>query len=278
MTACILCPRRGRTTTLDAGHVCAPCAVRLGDDLDAIARLASLASTEPRTGRGTGRTAPASRPPIDLSGIDPALTAVTVPAGTTTVLAVIEDWCRLVREERQLAPYGPASLAAARTEAEAVGYAGTTTTLIAAVAFLRRHVGWLIAQPWIDDLATEVHACHRALRYLDADREPASTVVRCPSERPDDDPCGGRIQLDEHPRCPRCGRDWGRSQLVRAASASPEATDVWVDDAAASAATGIPERTIRRWAAAGNVRRSRGRYALADIARVAARRKSRPSA
>lgn len=107
MTACLICARHGRhqPTGLDT-RCCSACATRISDDLDAIPTLALLASVEPRTGRGSGRTVPASRPPIDLSGIDPALTAVAVPAGTTTVLEVVESWCRLVREERHMAQYG----------------------------------------------------------------------------------------------------------------------------------------------------------------------------
>lgn len=266
MSSCILCAKRGRTTDLDAGHVCAPCAVRIADDLTAIATLATGASCEPRSGRGSGRTVPSSRPPIDLAGVDPALTAVAVPAGTTTVLAVVEDWCRLVREERQMAPYGPASLAAARTQAS--GYAGTTTTLVAATAFLGRQVDWLVGRPWVDDLADEMRSCVRALRYLDHDREPHGTVVPCPTVSVDHGDCGCRLRISDGQdgvRCPRCGRDWDVDQLVRSATSDATPPDVWVDAEAAASVAGVSARTIRDWAARGIVRRRHSTYRLIDV-------------
>lgn len=270
---CILCAKRGRTTELDAGQVCAVCATRIGDDLDAIPRLASMASVEPRSGRGSGRTVPASRPPIDLDGVDPALTLVVVGSGPTTVLEVCESWERLLREHRGMAPYGPVSATRATAAArDGDGrYVGTLGLLRACTAFLRLHVEWMTSEPtWpIEDIADELRACHRALRRFDADAEPAATVVLCPSERHDSGPCGGRIILAEHPRCPACGRDWDRDMLVRAAAAAPQAADVWVDVLAASAATGVPARTIQRWARLSHIRRRQGRYAIADIQQYA---------
>ena len=291
MTACILCARRGRTTELDTGHVCAVCATRIGDDLAAIPRLAAQASTEPRTGRGSGRTVPASRPPIDLAGIDPALTTVLVGSGPTTVLEAVESWTRVVREERGLSPYGPWSAEMARAaspagrraantptpvsqdprQSQAVyGPHATTVTLIAVCEFLRAHHDWVIAQPWVDDYADEIRACARALRHLDPEREPAATVVPCPTTSVDHGDCGQRLRLDsDHVRCSRCGRDWDREMLVRAATSIPQAADLWVDVLAASAATGVPARTIQRWARLTYVRRQQGRYSVADVKRHA---------
>lgn len=265
MPTCILCAKRGRTTSLDDGHVCARCAIRLADDLDAIPALAAQASVEPRAGRGSGRTVPGSRPPIDLAGVDPALTAVAVPAGTTTVLEVVESWCRLVREERQMAQYGPWSAAVARTGR--AGYAGTTTTLVAATGFLRAHVDWAIRQPWVDDMADEMRACARALRHLDADREPTGTVVPCPTVSVEAGDCGCRLRISERDvvRCPRCGREWDTDQLVRSATADTLPPDVWVDAEAAAVAAGVHPRQLIKWARRGLLDRSQGRYRLTQV-------------
>lgn len=268
---CVTCAQRGRDTEAHAGLLCAPCAQRVLDDLDAVPRLAAAATTQLRHGHGTGRSVPASRPPIDLAGVDPALTLVAVaprPAEPVPLLVVVEGWVRVVREERRLAAYGPWSAAAGRTAAP--GSDPTLAVLAACTALLRAHHDWVVAQPWVDAYAAELGACHRALLRWDLDTERAAPVVLCPSERPGSvEPCGGRIRLDQVTRCPRCGRHWDRDQLVRAASASPQAAEVWVDVEAAAAATGVPVRTIQRWATMHRVRRAQGRYAIADIQRHA---------
>lgn len=267
MTACVVCASRGRSTPVESGLVCAPCVVWVADHLDAIVRLAEAATCEPRAGRGSGRTVPASRPPIDVDGVDPALALVALappPAEPVALLVVLEGWVRLVREERRMPPYGPWSAAAARTGR--FGYADTHGTLVAATGFLRAHHEWVVAQDWVDAYAAEVAACRRALARWDDEREPRPTVVACPTITVDGD-CGQRLRLDaDVVRCRRCGRDWDAETLVRVACSDDyDPPDVWVDAEAAATAAGVHERTVRKWAARGIVAAKAGRYRLLDV-------------
>ena len=270
MTACVVCAARGRERPLDSGLVCPPCAVRLADTLDDIAALAESATVEPRTGRGTGRTVPGSRPPIDLDGVDPALALVRLappPAEPVAMLVVLEGWCRLVREERGLAPYGPATAQEQATGPRRTpsGYDDTTATLRAATGFLRAQHEWIVAQEWVDAYAAEVRACRRAVARW-GEHEPRPTVVACPTITVDGD-CGHRLRLDaDVVRCPRCARDWDAETLVRVACSDDyDPPDVWVDAEAAASAAGVHEATIRRWAARGLVTAQAGRYRLLSV-------------
>lgn len=274
MTICVVCASRGRSTPVESGLVCAPCVVRVADHLDAIVRLAEAASCEPRAGRGSGRTVPGSRPPIDVDGVDPALTLVALappPAEPVALLVVLECWCRLVREERDLAPYGPATAQERATgpRRTPTGYDDTTATLRAATGFLRAHHEWVVAQDWVDAYAAEVAACRRALARWDDEREPRPTVVACPTITVDGD-CGQRLRLDaDVVTCRRCGRDWDADQLVRAAlSDDYDPPDVWVDAEAAASAAGVHESTIRRWSSRGLVTAHGGRFRLLDVLRT----------
>jgi hypothetical protein len=273
VTACVLCAARGRDRPLDVGLVCPPCAVRLADTLDDIAALAEAATVEPRSGRGSGRTVPASRPPLDLDGVDPALASVRLappPAEPVPLLVVLEGWCRLVREERHLAPYGPATAQrrAAERRPALDGYDDTTATLRAAVGFLRAQHEWVVAQDWVDAYAAEVWACRRAVARW-GEHEPRPTVVACPTITVSGE-CGWRLRLDSDVvRCPGCARDWDAETLVRVAcSDAYDPPDVWVDAEAAASAAGVHEATVRRWASRGQVAARAGRYRLLDVLRV----------
>lgn len=273
MSGCVLCAVRGRQTTIDSGLVCTACSVRLADTVDDITRLAASATVEPRHGVGSGRTIPASRPPIDVDGVDPALASVRLaapPAEPVPVLVVLEAWVRLVREERGMPPYGPWSAAmAARTAADAPwgrnGHTDTTSTLMACTGFLRAHHEWIVAQDWVDAYAWEVTACRRVLSRWE-EHDPRPTVVACPTVTVDGD-CGQRLRLDaDVVRCHRCGRDWDTETLVRVACSDDyDPPDVWVDAEAAASAAGVHERTVRKWASRGIVSAKSGRYRLLDV-------------
>lgn len=275
---CLLCTARAATDeqratlpTLDHGHVCQPCLTRLGHTLDDIPQLAENASADllPRHGQGGGRTVPASRPPIHLDAVDPALTLVDVGGGEQPVLEVLESWERLVREQRRMTPYGPASTArTARTGPG--GYAGATRTLRAVCSFLHASLPWWATRPDlpIHDLDRETRACWAALRRHDPDRDPTHWRIPCPTLTDTGD-CAHplhvtRIHPDEHVHCRRCGRTWDTTQLLAVAGRD---ADVWVDAEAAAAHTGVPERTIRSWGKTAKIRRQHNRYALADIRR-----------
>lgn len=112
---CILCAVRGRRTRLEAGHVCAPCSVRLLDDLSEVVRLACEAAAfiPPASGTGLATGAYGSRPPINLAAVDPELAVIHPDPddGTyaPTILECLEAWERMVRDDRGMAKYGPVS-------------------------------------------------------------------------------------------------------------------------------------------------------------------------
>ena len=266
MNACTVCATRGRTTRLEDGHVCPPCIQRLADQLDDIVRLASLATIEPRTGRGAGRSIPTSRPPLNVDGIDPALTLVSLGGATSTVLETLESWERLIREARHMAPYGIAS-----TTRAANSHTDTTTTLTGVTGFLRASLTWWQTEPDqpIDDFALEVHACRRALVHYDPDREPAGTMIKCPTLL-DEGECGYRlhyVEPDEQVTCRRCGVTRDAMTLVTVALSDGD-THVWVDPEAAEKETGVSVTTLKRWANRGIVHYSHGRYDLREVHRA----------
>ena len=258
---CVLCQRR-----LDAGHVCPACVIRIGDHLDDIVRLASLASIEPRSGTGGGRSVPASRPPINVDGLDPALTLVNVGGTWTTVLEILEAWERMTRECLNLAPYGPASALRGRSAIN-----DTRVTLTGVVGFLRASLPWWASDPEqpIDDFASEVQACRRAMSHYDPDREPRSTMVRCPTLL-DAGECGYRlhyVEPDEQVTCKRCGVTRDAMTLVTVALYDSQG-EVWVDPEAAERETGVPRLTLKRWASRGLIHTNHGRYDLREIHRA----------
>jgi hypothetical protein len=258
---CVLCAARGKRTRLEVGHVCVPCLTRIGDNLSAIVELAANASVEPITGRGQGRSVPASKPPINCDGVDPALTMVTDCA---TVLDICEAWERLVRESRGMAPYGPASHARAITAH--AGQNDTGVTLTGCTGFLRASLPWWAESPDqpIEDFASEIAACRRALSRWDPMREPTHHGLRCPTET-EHGTCGYFIRWEDGSTsadCPRCHRTWTVEWLMLVAADQ----DNWIDAQALAILSNVHEQTIRRWARNGKVGRRGMLYSVKDVA------------
>ena len=252
---CTLCLRR-----LEQGHVCPACVIRIGDHLDDIVRLASLASIEPRAGTGGGRSVPASRPPINVDGLDPALTLVNVGGTWTTVLEILEAWERMTRECLNLAPYGPASALRGRSAIN-----DTRVTLTGVVTFLRASLPWWASDPEqpIDDLANEIRACRRAMSHYDPDREPMGYAAFCPT-----DGCGAKLRYhdpDEEVACPRCRVTRNVPQLV-AVVLSSEHGDIWADVETTALHYGVSVSTIKRRVSTGDLERRKGRYLIRRVA------------
>jgi hypothetical protein len=192
-----------------------------------------------------------------VDGLDPALTLVLVATEWTTVLEVVEGWERLVREARCMAPYGVASASRA-----AGAYADTHLSLTGCVGFLRASLPWWADSPDqpIDDFASEVHACQRALSHYDPDREPMGYAAFCPT-----DACGTRLtyhHADEEITCPRCRVTRDVPQLVAVVLSDPECRDIWADSVTAASHYGISERRLRQLAVEGKVERKAGRYKI----------------
>lgn len=256
-STCVLCAMHDRTTRLKHGHCCAVCADRLLQDVRKVSELAVMASVEPKAGSGAMSTAYGSKPPLNVAGVDPELTLTGHPP-SPTVLDVLESWVRMVREEREMSPYGPWSAHAAAT----LDQQGTRATLVACVTFLAAQNEWVVGTPDfpLEDYRNEITACVRALKRWDPLATDPGTMVKCPTitERGE---CGYRLhyhQMDEPVTCRRCQVTRDASTL--AAVAMSDGREVWVDPEAAAKWLGISERDLRRMAAKGTIVRSHGRY------------------
>jgi hypothetical protein len=269
MPACAPCTARGHDTPLDAGHCCPACADRLDADLRDIPLLAMQARDHlTPTRRGTHRPGYGSRPVINLDATDPELALIELnpgdPSSAVTLLACLEMWEIVVRDARQLAPYGPAS--ARRTRTRRARITPTLAAFLDAARFLRRQHPWLIADPGfsedLPDLADHARRVAATLRRWNTDRDPPGWGLHCPTTRDDGAPCGQWIRWDPDTsaaHCHRCGRDWDTAWLLRVAD------DVWLDADAIEHLTGTPRRTLQHWARAGKVAKRGQLYRLTDI-------------
>lgn len=273
--ACVICASRGRTRHLDHGHVCPACRTGLAVDLAALVDAAAIAAVIPDPYAVSARTGPrrkpGSRPPLDLAHVDPALVLVRAvpddPSSEEPLLVLLESWCRAVREDRDLVPYGVA------TEGKPVTLAGT-------VAFLRSHVDWMADEPSfaVDEFAGHVRRGLAALRAMDPATERGGWRVPCPSDAPsrperasqsDEQPevvqnhtrvtqgaqsavCGFRLSVDPTNlngdlTCPRCRTEWTPQRLLLLALNDPNVV-VWAHSETIADALGITPRTLQRWA------------------------------
>ena len=278
---CVLCASRGRQTRLEAGHCCAACATRIADDLAAIVDLAAMASAwlmPGSTGPAGSRSVPSSRPPLNVEALDPAL--ASVPGHHAPLLVLLEEWCRLIRAERGLSPYGPASLEwavngprSAVGESRAVsGGNDTSVTLVGCVAFLRAQVPWITAEPGfpLEDFAAEVREFVRVLRRWDTEAERINAyVVECPHET-DAGTCGHRLRIagDDAEgwfHCPRCRTEWSVDRLMLVWAETSDAA-MWLDAEAVTRRYGVDRTTLDRWVRSGRMSKWHGLYDVRPLA------------
>lgn len=215
----------------------------------------------------SGRGAPASKPPINLDAVDPALATIEMlqhdPTSRVSILEALESWERIIRAENELVPYGVASSAAGATSSSSV-------LLSRVCLFLRSWLEWLVESVAVDfaDFSYHVFASRRVLARWSFDTDPPPRWrVACPSLT-DDGPCNASLRFsgleDNELACPRCGSVWSPARLLAVAT-DADAGSVWVDAEAAGVAVGVDPSTVRRWARSGKVRRSGQRYSLADL-------------
>lgn len=137
---------------------------------------------------------------LDVVALLDRRTIARHPGDIVPVLAILEAWARLVREERQLQP--------CRREATVTSEAGT----------LLGHIDWIICQPWVDELAREIRDVKSALHSAIGDHAPRP-VGTCPVVHPDTGECGGKLYQDRYGgmsvTCRKCGETWGETELRR---------------------------------------------------------------
>ena len=255
---CVLC-----TAALDVGHVCQRCAQRIARDLDAILALAAEAAAhmDRPSKPGAGRSVPGARPPLVLDALDPELASIRLaqddPSSEVPLLVVLEDWERIIREDRGLAPYGIASearLAAVGPLHASAWSQHTPVTLTGVVGFLKAHHDWAMTEPSFDlaEYARQVRLCRKAVSRWDHDAREAGWRVPCPTVTDEGD-CAQPLRVTrgaEVVYCRACGREW---ELPRLLAVAGRDADVWVDVEAAATLAGVHERTIRKWISRGHV-------------------------
>jgi hypothetical protein len=197
---------------------------------------------------------PGSRPPLVVEALDPELTTVRIinddPSTELALLEVLESWERVIREDRQMAPYGPASRERMRHHVGTV----TQCTLTGVITFLHSQHDWLCAEPSFDlaEYARQVRLCRKAITRWDMSLEPPGWRVPCPTVL-DEGECSYPIKIQrghEDAYCKRCDRTWEVTHLIAVAGRD---ADVWVDIEAAATLAGVHERTIRKWVHRGKV-------------------------
>lgn len=137
---------------------------------------------------------------LDVVALLDRRTVSRFPGDIVPVLAVLESWARMVREERDLEQ------------------PKTRATVTGETALLIRHLPWIETQPWVDELAKELREVKSALHSAIGDHAPRP-VGKCPVVDPDDGECGGNLYQDRYGgmsvSCRRCGSLWDEPELRR---------------------------------------------------------------
>lgn len=122
------------------------------------------------------------------------------PDDLTPVLAILEAWAQLIRDERNLQT------------------PKTPDTILSTTSLIHTHLDWLTTQTHITDLAHELRQIKTALHSAIGDHAP-KPVGRCPVVHPDTGECTGPLYQDRYGgmsvSCRRCGEVWDETELRR---------------------------------------------------------------
>lgn len=262
---CLLCAERDKTTPATTGQLCGGCYTRLADTLTRIPeQMLDAVAWTPPAGHNAGSHTYGSRPPLPVETIDPELALIELNPGDRTsavpLLEMFEMWERVIREDRQLVPYGPASLA--RTP-----IAQTSGTFLGCLRFLHANLDWMVTDPDFDlvEFADHSRRASAILRRWSTDEPVIGTRIACPTQLDDGSSCDATIVVSsdrDGAYCRRCGRTWTIEWLIRVAGEDAEG---WADMEAIVRLSGLHERTIRRWASGGKVRKRGLLYSVRDV-------------
>lgn len=280
----MLCAAHDRRTPLKAGHCCAGCHTRLARSLRDLSQTVVQASAEtlPVARRGgSGRVPPGSKPPIDLDHVAPHMALIELTKGDPdtrdTITNALARWEMLIRAERRMLQYGPATEAHAGDRRK--GWATSEIVLTEraftqSIRFLQQNLDWIATDPrfplaqFDDQVGRSLAAVRAMLLGQSRDR-----VVSCPTIT-EDGRCGQPItvrtwlplehdpSVGETTHCRACGAIRTAAQLVRAGGTE----DTWASAEDLAEHFGVTARTLRRWAKSGGVRRHGGLYNWADVA------------
>ena len=201
-------PHREPKGAIDGHLVCPGHRRWLADTLDDIVITYALLPHfyEPGTAVDDGQQVRGKRvdPPapvrLDVVALLDRRTLAQHPGDLVPVLAVLEAWATLVRDERNLQP------------------CRATSTVTREVATLIAHLDWITAQAWVPDLAAELRDVKSALHSAIGDHAPRP-VGTCPVVHPDTGECAGKLYQDRYGgmsvTCRKCGETWGETELRR---------------------------------------------------------------
>ena len=204
---CVL-PHREPKTAANGLLVCPHHRRWLAESLDDIVITYALLPDfyEPGTAVDDGHQVKGKRvdPPapvrLDVIALLDRRTLAQHPGDLVPVLAVLEAWAALVRDERNLQP------------------CRTASTVTREVATLIAHLDWITTQPWIPDMAAELRDVKSALHSAIGDHAPRP-VGTCPVIHPDTGECNGKLYQDRYGgmsvTCRKCGETWGETELRR---------------------------------------------------------------
>lgn len=191
------------------------------------------------TSRGDGRGSTAWPIPLNVTAHD---LLQSYPA-------VLSSWVRLVCDERSLR--GP-------DYPEPAALAG----------WLLSQLDWLVAQPWVDDLADEIRDLSNTAHGIAAVRH---RRYRLEPPCPD---CGarelGRWDGSDQVDCASCGRSWPHERLPAMVRLALDDSRGFVTAQQAAEQLGVTAATFRQWVHRGKVRKlgtvdGTARYSAADV-------------
>ena len=143
----------------------------------------------------------------------------------------------------------------------------TTASLVGVVDFLAGQIDWLVNEPTfgLEEFADHVRRAAAALRrWSPGNDSHVGTRIACPSVL-EERTCGAPLRIStggDPVTCRSCGHAWTVDWLIRVAG---DEADAWADMEAVCRLSGLHERTIRRWAKAGKVRKRGLLYNVRDI-------------
>jgi hypothetical protein len=201
-------PHREPRQALDGALVCRHHHGWLRDSIDDIVITYALLPHfyEPGTAVDDGHQVKGKRvdPPapvrLDVVALLDRRTAYRHPGDIVPVLAILEAWATLVRDERKIQPC-------------------RNTTVTSEAGLLLGHLDWIIGEPFVTDFAEEIRQVKSALHSAIGDHAPRP-VGTCPVIHPDNDTeCGGKLYQDRYGgmsvTCRKCGETWGETELRR---------------------------------------------------------------
>lgn len=172
---------------------------------------------------------------------------------------LLVSWARVVSDKQNIAPAEPNALAV--------------------VAYLTRHLPWIIDQDFLDIMCEEIVDAVTSANHTMIDHTHTLTIGSCPAPTVTGEPCTGVLMVTPHDRqivCPKCGEDWQASEWPRL-GALLGCEPIGLVDAYAGAARlhdlgfSITPATIRKWAERGKIgrkgkgARKRVLYDLGDL-------------